>query len=325
MNKNNLLEMPLISIIVPVYKVEKYLKRCIDSICAQTYQNIEIILVDDGSPDNCGLICDEYARKDDRVVVIHKENGGLSDARNAGIDRAKGDFIGFVDSDDYIQKDMYEYLIGLIVDYDADIATCTVCECYEGQLPVLQKSTFIRVVNRVDVMRMALESQITMFVVDKLYSKKLFESVKFKQGKIYEDAFVSIDLLEQVKKAVISDEQKYYYTKRSDSISNCLFNENTHDIVEAHDYNYYKVTQIEPSLEKAAMVRRCWARFVVLDKMILSKEPLSSQKGTEYIRFLREHRKEIMQSKMLSKGRKLSFLVLLVSPFLYSKVVWSKQ
>lgn len=110
----------LISIIIPVYKVEKYLPRCIESVAAQTYKNIEIILVDDGSPDRCPEICDEYARKDSRLTVIHKENGGLSDARNAGIEAAHGRYIGFVDSDDYIHPDMYKELYTVLMEERAD-------------------------------------------------------------------------------------------------------------------------------------------------------------------------------------------------------------
>ena len=113
----------LVSVIVPVYKVEDYLRECIDSIINQTYKNLEIILVDDGSPDNCGEICEEYARNDSRITVYHKENGGLSDARNYGIARANGEFMTFVDSDDVIKANFVETLMGLIHKYDADIAT----------------------------------------------------------------------------------------------------------------------------------------------------------------------------------------------------------
>ena len=124
---------PLISIIVPVYKVEKYLVRCIKSIQNQTYTNIEIILVDDGSPDRCGIICDEIAREDSRIKVLHKENGGLSDARNKGIAIAQGEYVGFVDSDDYIEPDMYEHLLGVIEKYNVKLAICSLwCEDENG-------------------------------------------------------------------------------------------------------------------------------------------------------------------------------------------------
>lgn len=118
------MDQPKISIIVPVYKVEPYLRKCLDSIIAQTYTNLEIILVNDGSPDNCGAICDEYAAKDTRIIVIHKENGGVSSARNMGLDVATGEYIGYVDSDDWIEPDMYEYLLGLAKTHDADVAQC---------------------------------------------------------------------------------------------------------------------------------------------------------------------------------------------------------
>ena len=115
---------PLISIIVPIYNVEVYIRNCVDSILGQSYENIEIILVDDGSPDNCGDICDEYGSKDKRIKVIHKKNGGLSSARNAGIDIATGDYLGFIDSDDWIESDMYESLYTALTSHKADISVC---------------------------------------------------------------------------------------------------------------------------------------------------------------------------------------------------------
>ena len=115
-------EKPLISVIVPIYKVEKYLNKCVKSIINQTYKNLEIILVDDGSPDNCGKICDKLAERDDRIRIIHKKNGGLSSARNAGIEIANGEYIGFVDSDDYIDNDMFETLYNNIKDNNADLS-----------------------------------------------------------------------------------------------------------------------------------------------------------------------------------------------------------
>ena len=116
--------MPTISVIVPVYKVEPYIRKCVDSILGQTFSDIQVILVDDGSPDQCGKICDEYAKQDNRVEVIHKENGGLSDARNAGIPYAKGEYIIFLDSDDYIDERMVERLHSLLNETNASIAAC---------------------------------------------------------------------------------------------------------------------------------------------------------------------------------------------------------
>ncbi|HEL7541574.1 TPA: glycosyltransferase, partial [Enterococcus faecalis] len=128
--------MPKISIIVPVYNVEKYLEKCVRSILAQTFTDFELILVDDGSPDSSGAMCDQFAEQDERVKVIHKENGGLSDARNAGIEIATGEYLGFVDSDDYIADDMYELLYTNIVKEDADLSICGIYDVYEGKEPV---------------------------------------------------------------------------------------------------------------------------------------------------------------------------------------------
>lgn len=125
--------MPKISIIVPVYNVEKYLEKCVRSILAQTFTDFELILVDDGSPDSSGAMCDQFAEQDQRVKVIHKENGGLSDARNAGIEIATGEYLGFVDSDDYIADDMYELLYTNIVKEDADLSICGIYDVYEGR------------------------------------------------------------------------------------------------------------------------------------------------------------------------------------------------
>ena len=125
--------MPTISVIVPVYKVEPYIRKCVDSILGQTFSDIQVILVDDGSPDQCGKICDEYAKQDNRVEVIHKENGGLSDARNAGIPYAKGEYIIFLDSDDYIENDMFEYMYTRIKDSGAVYGT--VCRLLWSRTP----------------------------------------------------------------------------------------------------------------------------------------------------------------------------------------------
>ena len=126
--------MPEVSVIIPVYKVEKYIHKCIDSVLNQTFRDIQVILVDDGSPDNCGHICDEYSKADKRVSVVHKENGGLSDARNAGMKYAEGNYILFVDSDDYIEHDMIEYMYSRIKDSDADMATCGIYEVYSDRI-----------------------------------------------------------------------------------------------------------------------------------------------------------------------------------------------
>ena len=159
----------LITIVVPVYKVEKYIDRCVTSILNQTYKNLQIILVDDGSPDNCGKICDEYAKKDNRIEVIHKENGGLSDARNAGINIAKGKYIAFVDSDDYVSNDYIEYMYKILKKENAKISIC--------ELQIVWKNTKIEENIKIDENTDAEEN------LNSEKNKKIEENAKLEKNK----------------------------------------------------------------------------------------------------------------------------------------------
>ena len=211
----------LISVIVPIYNVENYLVRCIDSIINQTYSNLEIILVDDGSPDNCHIICDEYAKKDSRIKVIHKKNGGLSDARNAGLEIATGKYISFIDSDDYIYKDMYTDLIGLIKAHDADISNCSVYKFYENDKFNLDydKEFNIKIYSNEDALRsLIMEEEIKQTVWNKIYKRKIIDDIKFEVGKIQEDEYWTYKVIGNAKKVVHIDKPMYYYLQRENSI-----------------------------------------------------------------------------------------------------------
>ena len=211
----------LISIIIPVYKVEKYLEKCIESVLKQTYTNLQIILVDDGSPDNCGKICDEYAKKDPRIEVIHKVNGGLSDARNVGIAKAKGKYIGFVDSDDYIKEDMYEILINLIKEYDSDVSICNLYDVIDGKEYIRNNENGIQEYSRLEILKeVLLDKNIQSYAWNKLYKKELFDEIKYPIGKKYEDIGTTFYVFEKCNKIVVTSEPEYYYLKRSDSLVN---------------------------------------------------------------------------------------------------------
>lgn len=211
----------LISIIIPVYKVEKYLEKCIESVLKQTYTNLQIILVDDGSPDNCGKICDEYAKKDSRIEVIHKVNGGLSDARNVGIAKAKGKYIGFVDSDDYIKEDMYEILINLIKEYDADVSICNLYDVIDGKEYIRNNENGIQEYSRLEILKeVLLDKNIQSYAWNKLYKKELFDEIKYPIGKKYEDIGTTFYVFEKCNKIVVTSKPEYYYLKRSDSLVN---------------------------------------------------------------------------------------------------------
>lgn len=223
----------LISIIVPVYKVEKYLEKCIESVLQQTYTNLQIILVDDGSPDNCGKICDEYAKKDSRIEVIHKVNGGLSDARNVGISKAKGRYIGFVDSDDYIKEDMYEILLNLIKEYDADVSICNLYDVIDGKEYIRNKEKGIQEYSRLDILKeVLLDKNIQSYAWNKLYKKELFDEIKYPIGKKYEDIGTTFYVFEKCNKIVVTSKPEYYYLKRSDSLVNNVTESTVFDYTE---------------------------------------------------------------------------------------------
>jgi len=208
----------LISVIVPVYKVEPYLRRCLDSILAQTYKNLEIILVDDGSPDNCGAICDEYAAKDDRIVVIHKENGGVSSARNVGLRTASGEWIGWVDSDDWIELDMFEYLLRQAQNTQADISICGRIEeykYYQRECGFEQDE----LLNTEEALHLLLlDRTVQNYLWDKLWNRRLFEGIEFPEGRTYEDIAIMHRLFEKSDRIVAGAEAKYHYFQREGSI-----------------------------------------------------------------------------------------------------------
>jgi glycosyltransferase involved in cell wall biosynthesis len=201
---------PLISVIVPIYNVEIYLEKCLNSIINQTYKNLEIILVDDGSPDNCGKICDEHAKKDKRIKVIHKPNGGLSDARNAGLDMAKGEYIAFVDSDDYIAEEMCEELLDIALKQNADIAAC-------AQYILENKGVRVSGADVADdlsideIRYLILMDRYSNCAWDKLYKADLFKDLRFCVGIYSEDLFIMPSLFFTAKKAVLTKKPYYYY------------------------------------------------------------------------------------------------------------------
>ena len=225
----------LVSIIIPIYKVEKYLKKCIESVRNQTYTNIEIILVDDGSPDNCGKICDEYEKEDNRIKVIHKENGGLSDARNKGIDISKGEYITFIDSDDYVSVEYVKKLYEAIKKNNSLVSQCNIQIVDEEENEIQKigkKETMLR--NGNDMIKSVSYGEWNNTVVwNKMYNKKIFENIRFPKGKIHEDEFTTYKILYNKKSITTIPEYLYYYRQSTQSITGKKFNINRLDILEA--------------------------------------------------------------------------------------------
>lgn len=221
---------PEISIIVPVYNVETYIHRCIRSILSQTFEKFELILVDDGSKDNSSQICDEFAEKDSRVKVIHKENGGLSSARNAGIDIAKGTYLGFVDSDDYINKNMYEILYKSIITNSSDITVCDFIRVNENEKYKEDDSLNDAIVEsnytNIEVLNEIYCDNGIQFITawNKLYNRKLFNRLRYVEGRIHEDQFMAHKILFLCKKVTYIKKPLYYYIQTSNSIMRSKFN-----------------------------------------------------------------------------------------------------
>ena len=215
------MESDLISVIVPIYKTEKYLDKCIKSIVDQTYRNLEIILVDDGSPDQCGAICDTWAEKDARIKVIHKPNGGLSDARNAGLDIAVGEYVAFVDSDDYIDPVMYEELYRTIKEYNADLCVCGYCRMNESDGTIVEHESIYKegLISKGDALKHMCCYGTFMIVWNKLFGKEILHDLRFPFGKYAEDAFILPAVYDRCSRIASLSKEYYYNVISANSLS----------------------------------------------------------------------------------------------------------
>lgn len=283
----------LISVIIPVYNVEVYLEKCIESVINQTYKKLEIILVDDGSNDNSGKICDEYAKKDARINVIHKENGGLSDARNKGIESANGKYIAFVDSDDFVDLRMYEKLYKILISNDADISMCRpyLFENYDEivELPIDAKDD-IKVLNKEQFFSKMYEEDYLSNVVawNKLYKRNLFENIRYPKGKIIEDAHVLHHLIDKCGRIAITNQELYFYFQRKDSIMHNI----KYNLLDELDALYDRIIYFE----KAGYKEKDFynntldiyrAKFFVITKNISKKLGFSMPKIVPYLKQLK--------------------------------------
>ena len=249
------MDMPLISVIIPVYNVEKYIDRCLESVVNQTYKNLEIILVDDGSTDSSGKKCDEYAKNESRIKVLHKTNGGLSDARNAGTAICKGEYITFVDSDDWIDITLVEHLYSNLINAGADISIGLFQKVYDD-IAAKQHQDKVSVYEysgKEAVRQMYVFASFSVHAWGKLYKKALFDKICYPKGKVYEDEFTTYKVLLAANKVVVTNEKLYFYYIRNDSLSHARFNENQLDKLTAYDevlcYFENRCSDIRPLLK----------------------------------------------------------------------------
>lgn len=301
----------LITIVIPIYNVEKYLEKCLASVINQTYKNLEIILVDDGSPDNCGAICDEYAKKDARIKVIHKENGGLSDARNSGIKAATGKYITFIDSDDYVTTDYIEYLYGLIKKYNVKLSIC--------KLQIVWKD--IKTQDESDLkdecldIKSAYENLLFQKGIDisanaKLYLTELWKNYEFPKGKVYEDTAVIYKLLEESNNIAFGNKECYFYIARMGSISKQQgFGKNERDYIEHTNQMLSYIGEKYPELQVAVSRYDLYANFRILRILIFTK-PRDKKMEKEFVAKIKEKQKIVFKCSDTPRRDKIAIILL---------------
>lgn len=319
--------MPVLSIIVPVYRVEKYLRKCVDSILSQTFKDFELILVDDGSPDSCGKICDEYAMLDSRIRVIHQANKGLSAARNAGLDICKGKFIAFVDSDDYIEPNMYEILIRNIIKHNTDIAVCGIknyfdnkpqnnetesCESFK-EMVLTKEQCFDMIFSKNDI--------ITVVAWNKVYRREVFSNIRYPEGQIYEDIYVIVDILSQCNAVFVTAAKLYNYRRHNGSISGSKYNDREIDRIISSEKNYSFFKAYYPQYLEHVKAYLCTSYFLVLGKMVMDFDEAKPEDMKFIVNKLNDKIIFVLKSNEFTLRRKLSAIALRIHPRLFKVCV----
>ncbi len=263
--------MPEISVIVPVYKVEAYLPRCVDSILAQTFNDFELWLVDDGSPDNCGKICDEYASRDSRIHVIHKQNGGLSSARNAALDVCNGKYVSFVDSDDWVTPDFLESLYDTLADFDADISVCGMINHYDdGHETVLYEPSQAPCVVEESAI---FDTLYQPCAPNKLYPSYMFTDVRYPVGRWYEDLFAYNKILPKIRRLAYTGKNSYYYFMRESSIMHSSFCLKSTDIIDGCDERAQMLERVNQPWHANMARLHIYSNLSLAYKYLNQKEP----------------------------------------------------
>lgn len=313
----------LISIIVPVYNVEEYLNRCIDSILLQTYNNIEILLIDDGSLDKSSQICDEYMKKDKRIKVIHKKNGGLSDARNVGIDIARGKYITFIDSDDSVEKDLVEYLYKLVINFNTKMSICSHRVIFdEGKrIKVLGNGKEEKLTSKECIKKMLYHKQVDTSAWAKLYNRNLFNDIRYPKGMLFEDIGTTYKFFLKSRFIACGYLAKYNYYVRKNSIVTGKFSKRKLDLLKMTDMMGEEVLSIFPDLKDAVLRRRVYARFSTLNQMIGVCNMHDIR--IDLINFIKMNAIKILIDKLVPIRDKIAIILLCINYKIY-ELIWKK-
>lgn len=320
--------MPEISVIVPIYKAESFLSECINSIVNQSFRDIEIVLVDDGSPDNCPKICDEYAEKDSRIVVIHQKNGGISAARNAGIEAAKGKYISFCDSDDFFDEDFLSTLYSVMKERNADIVTCRFKGIYPDRTVVKSNTGNIIEYTNLEAMDELFfgegpmpEVRLKINVVswNKLYTKELFDNIRFPVGEMNDDVGTAYKLVHAAKKIVYIDKPLYNYRMTEESATRGGFNEHKFEILKTlrTQMEYFKSN----SLMKYYEIAEANYYTQLINLLYYSRKYKFKLKYRELTALLNNEYEKIEKNPFL-KEKMIKYKLFKISPALFCWV-WS--
>lgn len=311
---------PLISVIVPVYNAEKYLVRCIDSIINQSYKNLEIILINDGSTDSSSEICESYQEKDIRIQVIQKENGGPASARNAGLQIYAGEYLCFVDSDDWLANNYVSELYGLIKKYDADIAACEYYNVDEYKTYPPCENVEIRICNNEDFLKICFsEMSISVVPWNKLYKRELYSEIRFPEDKmICEDVMPMLLAGEQTKRAVVTSNKLYYYYTNPCSLTHESYNPKVENFVEVWTAIQKYCLDKFPNLYSVTIHRLILAHFYVLNKLTLTEKHDFITIKKAHINYLRANAKFVLSDNKFSILKKIQILMIMTYYPLYS-------
>jgi len=321
---------PLVHVIVPLYNVEKYIHKCIDSILKQTYMNLRIILIDDGSTDASGQICDQYAQEDSRIYVIHKENGGQSTARNCGLSALfegrlfedRGEYITFIDADDYVTPDYISFLYELVIRNNADIAQCGFSNVFSGgRVEERDSNHCATILNKVETLEcLCYDFPYYAGPCGKLYRSELLETIRFPEGQIYEDLAISYLVAEKADRVAIDMTSKYYYVQRSGSTMNGAFTERNYQLVSVGDEMADYITMHYPELTRAANAKRVFVRGLILSHMV-SSHYYDQERVKDIRQVVKKLGPGVLRDTMYSKKDKLSLISTMIG-FRFYRTMW---
>lgn len=308
------MEKPLISVIVPAYNVEKFIGKCIYSILRQSFKDFEVLLIDDGAKDSTPEICDACAKKDSRIKVYHKENGGLSDARNYGIDRMQGKYVTFIDSDDYVDSGYFEYLYGLITqEEDIQIAICGKKSVREDENASPDPETFHEIITgERAVQKMLCGHGSGHSAWGKLYSADLWKTVRYPKGKIYEDYATTYRVMALVDKAAWGNAAMYFYVQHIESIMHQKCSRRSLSLVDIADEETEFIVKKWPALKQEALARKVTSELKCLQNILNAKNEEFDDYKQKIVEDVRRHKGELLASKKVALKTKIKIIALLL-------------